>query len=113
MLASKFPVSEVTINKAYNEIIEYKYILLDDDLTNKIVILMENIRKHIKRPKHLEEKYKSITGNIIEPIKEESMEYSINSIDFVDKINTLMFKLYETMYETNKKYYTLINNLKK
>jgi len=112
IIASKFPVSEVTINKAYNEILSYKYILLDDDLTNKIVVLMDNIKKHIKIPQQLEDRYKEVTGKIILQLaKTGQFEYSVDSVDLINKLNRLSFKLYKKIYATNSSYYALINSL--
>jgi transcription initiation factor TFIIB len=113
ILAAKFPVSEVTINKAYIKILEYKQILLDDDLTNKLVAVSNMTTKYIKRPKHLEDRYAKI-NNIQHNFNKENLtqiNLSIDTPNFIDVINMMTFKLHKKIYKTNIKYYSIINNL--
>lgn len=56
-IAKKFNVSEVTVIKTYKKIEQYKKILINDELTDKLVKLLEEDRKNLKIPEKLKMMY--------------------------------------------------------
>lgn len=130
IIASKFPVSEVTISKAYHEISIYKNILLNNGLSNRIVVFLNNIKKYAKKPKQLEDRYKFIlkqdkslkldghsekftdkyTNIETDDQIDDKSDYAINSINLIDKLNRLSFKMHEQIYTTNTLYYMFMPN---
>ena len=111
IIATKFMISDVTIQKAYSEIYIYKNILLDNERTNKIVTIADNVKKFSKVPSHLKYRYEQVTGQTIDDVVDGPIEYSIDSVDLIDKLNRLTYLLHEQIYNTNVVYYNLINNM--
>ena len=85
MIAEKFDMSPVTINKAYKKIKQYKKILINDELTDKIAKVINNDKTNIKKPEKLKSVYKN---NILPSIPEynnASYNEIINKFDNVNK----------------------------
>ena len=64
-IGSKFAVSEVTITKAFRKLQLYKDIVLNDELTDKLVERLEKEKQKLIIPDNLAQRYKNITGNDI------------------------------------------------
>jgi transcription initiation factor TFIIIB Brf1 subunit/transcription initiation factor TFIIB len=59
-IANKFNVSEVTVTKAFRKLEIYKNILINTELTDKLVVLLEEENKKIPMPQKLIDRYNSI-----------------------------------------------------
>jgi len=59
-IAKKFGVSEITMTKTYRKLIQYKNILIDDEKTNKLKEMIEEIIKEIGIPMSLLIRYEKI-----------------------------------------------------
>ncbi|CAH6421808.1 Transcription initiation factor TFIIB [uncultured virus] len=110
LLSKQFPVSEVTIMKAYKKLESYKDILINDQLVNKLVETLEQERAMIKMPKSLQDKYNIIT-NLNNPFLDAEMKYTFNfktdSLD--DYVNFVNLDLYKKINEIDKIYNHLVS----
>lgn len=104
MISEKFRVSDVTINKAYNSILKYKDILINDNMIEIILKYKEDFKKNELRPYDLVKKYNDIVGNkkIQDFTIEEHMKYAIKK----------QYELYDRIYKTNQLYLNLIKLFK-
>jgi transcription initiation factor TFIIB len=126
VIANKFGISEVTVIKTYKKIEEYKNILINDELTDKIVNLLNEERKKMEVPNKLKEMYKKfnmekddIIPNYIDDDSDEylsdddSDEYifkiTYNNID--EYINNINIDLYDLLSITENNYKQFINNM--
>ncbi|ARF11362.1 transcription initiation factor IIB [Klosneuvirus KNV1] len=63
VLETKFEVSGVTLEKAYKKIEKYKDIITNDDLTNKIQIMLNKEKQNIQVPEKLKTIYNKVSTN--------------------------------------------------
>lgn len=113
VIAKKFGVSEVTVLKTFREIEQYKNILLNDELTEKLSLIMEDEKKNLKVPDKLQNIYNDFGHelNYEEYISEEEYsdlkEIEMNNLDeYVDSIN---MDIYDSMNTTELEYTQLVN----
>jgi transcription initiation factor TFIIIB Brf1 subunit/transcription initiation factor TFIIB len=97
-LSQKFEVSEVTITKTYKKIDQYKHILIDDVVTNNMLIEMNEKVKDIVMSDKLKERFKkyNIANEQNLNIKEKD---EINIIDLEDSENLEDFEDSEDLDE--------------
>lgn len=112
LIANKFNISEVTVNKAFKKIDRYKRILISDELTNKISELLEIENKKIKLPDKLTKMYNSIQKHKGENKNNNIINYRDILFDFYDDdieeyIDSISFHMYETFEQTDEKYNSL------
>jgi transcription initiation factor TFIIIB Brf1 subunit/transcription initiation factor TFIIB len=129
MMANKFGVSEVTINKAYRELEQYKKIIIDDELTDKLAKAIEEERIKMTIPKFLIDRYNKIntTNNINDCENQnntissecevfEIKEITVNSIlseRCLDKYFSMKSaNIYDKLYATNSEYLNIISKMK-
>jgi len=139
-ISIKFEVSEVTISKTFKKIGQYKNILVNDELTDKLAKILAEDQKKIVMPEKLKTMYDSI--NQPEKISEESEEseekseiltesedidsendsYDDNKIIFNKKFNSkietldeyidnINIELYDLLNFSDEKYSTLMNDI--
>ena len=114
-LASQFSISEVTISKTFKEILPYKNILINDDITDKIVIKINNDMKKEEVPLEVLERMKKLgitTNNNIIIKQEVTDEYNFDDIieddDFTENYEEISEYCKEKI--ANAKY--ILNKLK-
>jgi hypothetical protein len=114
-LASQFSISEVTISKTFKEILPYKNILINDDITDKIVIKINNDMKKEEVPLEVLERMKKLgitTNNNIITKQEVTDEYNFDDIieddDFTENYEEISEYCKEKI--ANAKY--ILNKLK-
>lgn len=126
-ISSSFNVSEVTIIKTFKKIEQYKAILVNDNLTEKLVKILEEEKKTIQKPEKLKLMYNSInkqpsTDEVIDHIEDEidpNENHKINEVcktkfidfkgsfdEYIDYINV---ELYDHLSESEEKYKGLVN----
>lgn len=116
ILSEKFDISEPTINKTYKIVKKYKDIIFDDELTDQIVILLEEERKNITIPDSLKDIYenmncKEVVDNIIieDAIDISELEKllkptNINNKKLDEYFTDIDLELYEYLSETESIY---------
>ena len=116
VIATKFGVSEVTVIKTYKKIEEYKNILTNDELTDKISVLIEEDRKKLKMPEKLKLMYDKIKVNEDEIPDEEYFSdddddddendyvFKITDDDIDDYINNINIDLYNSFSITEENF---------
>jgi len=117
-ISDKFDVSEVTIIKTYKKIEQYKDVLMNDNLTDKIVKLLEIEKQKLEIPekfKQMYDKIKSDENIIVEDSEddflseEEDHTVNIMEIDDIDEyIDNISANLYEALSITDEKYRQLV-----
>lgn len=63
VLETKFEVSGVTLEKAYKKIEKYKDIITNDELTNKIQVMLNKEKQNIQIPEKLKKNYDKVSTN--------------------------------------------------
>ncbi|MDX1702594.1 MAG: phenylalanine--tRNA ligase subunit beta, partial [Melioribacteraceae bacterium] len=63
MIAEKFGVTQTTVSKSYEKLVDYGAILISDDLTNEIVEFIKQVEKDIKMPPEVMQKYVEFKAN--------------------------------------------------
>lgn len=126
-IATKFQISEVTIIKTYKKIEEYKNVLTDNELTNDLLICLQEEKNKLKIPDSLKQKYDAIKNNKIELSSEESEESEPSGKEQKNKKNKMIkinmntdldkytddfnVDLYSKLAETENYYNEVIKNL--
>lgn len=123
-IAKKFGVSDVTIIKAYKQIETYKDIILNDELTEQIAILLEQDRQKIKIPSSLENIYKKMDcDSVVKTVigssynnNDENMDNNIfklttiNNNNLQEYFDDIDLEIYDILKETEYKYNELMEN---
>lgn len=103
IIAQKFNVSEVTITKAYKKIEPYKKALISNEITDKIIKILEN--KNNKLPEHLQKRLDNFMSipreNDDDIIIYDSFNYAFEIEN--SKINNVFFSYYENVKIDNCK----------
>lgn len=88
-LASSFKVSDVTISRAYEHIIEYRDILIDNKKTEKVFLFKKKQGRIMKLPPKLQQRYNSIKKGYIkkELVNDKSISDYDNDTDIEDDTN--------------------------
>lgn len=89
-LSNKFKVSEVTITKTYRKIEQYKRILIDDDMTDKLVELIKQNKEKDKIPDNIIERFKKFDIKVNDKnseYDESDMEYDSEDLDDIEENN--------------------------
>ena len=123
-ISDKFDVSEVTIAKTYKKIEQYKNILLNDDLSDKIVNLLNIESQKIEMPDKLKQMYNKIILDeqnmqedeyiSDEEDEDEEEDDDIRNVDLTkikdidDYIDSITADLYESFSITDEEYKKLI-----
>lgn len=124
MISSMFPVSEVTIYKAYSEISEYKDILFNSNVVSNIVSFMNKIKENTIIPAHLTNRYNAIiNNNVNDPLMTysyitssiissyfpvNSSPINIKNLNLNEELLIITYKMYQQIYVTNNAYYDII-----
>lgn len=120
-ISTQFAVSEVTIAKTFKKLGQYKNILVNDELTDKLVQILMEDQKKIKMPNKLKLMYDEITKNDdttndnkdkSECIGEDSehSEYSEDlEDDFNDNIKIIFDRKFDDSIENLDEYFDNIN----
>ncbi len=115
-VAKKFSVSEVTIMKAYKKLEKYKKILVSDEITEKVMEILNNEKKKLQIPEGLKKKYQELDMQSDQQSEEEIIEkkdpvYSFDikkKTDDIDEyINTINLDIYDQLNDTDEQYLTL------
>lgn len=69
LIATKFDVSEVTITKAYRKLEGYKHIITNDELTDKLVKVIDERKSNSKVPDALKKRYDRISSRDLDEKK--------------------------------------------
>ena len=122
-IAAEFNVSEVTITKAFRKLEKYKSILVNDELTNKLVKMIDDENKKIQLPSHLRKRYniiKSIDNNdqstnqsFNEYIDDDLSSLDDLKLDIMDDdideyVSELSIDLYDEIESNNNKFNKLL-----
>jgi len=97
-IAEKFSISEVTIVKIYKKIEQYKKILVNDNLTNKLVQLIEEEKEKMKMPEEFKKLYQKVKV------------YNIN--DTMKYINKTNKDINNKLKATEQKFQLIMNEIK-
>jgi transcription initiation factor TFIIB len=131
-ISSHFGVTDVTVMKTYKKLIPYKKLLVNDILTDKLLVLMEEERKKAVMPPHIQQMYDVVNQNIKDEANEEEEEdsddeefdedviehykkepFTIDNDDIEDYINTIHLNLYEMLENTDCEYANIMAEHKK
>ncbi|QKF94057.1 transcription factor TFIIB [Fadolivirus algeromassiliense] len=121
IIAEQFNVSEVTVIKTYKKLEQYKHILINDELTEKIAKLIEEDKKKLKMPDKLKTMYNTINeGNFDIDTDDQSdnetnqqiKQFTINDNNIEEYINDIDIELYDTIGMTNDTYKSFIQKIK-
>ena len=129
VIATRFGVSEVTVIKTYRKIEHYKNILTNDELTDKIAILLDEDKKKLLMPDKLKQRYNKIisegdnkdkNNNISDEeyisdddsddddSDDDDLVFNITDNDIDDYIDSINIDLYDSFGITEDKYKNLI-----
>jgi len=101
-VAKQFGVSDVTIQKTYKKIVEYKMILVNDQLTKTLSTKIELNRKLVNMPPKLVAKYNSIIKNeLIEQYNRSIKHKFLDTMGYISDMNNWLNTQIQT---TNNKY---------
>lgn len=125
-IAKKFGVSEVTVIKTYKKIEQYKSILTNDELTEKIAQLLDEDRKKLQMPDKLKQMYNKINEEEERDNKNydyisdedytsdeetENKIFKITDDDIDDYIDCINVELYDSFSVTEDAYKSFIINV--
>lgn len=117
-IAEQFNVSEVTVIKTYKKLEQYKHVLVNDELTEKIAKLIDEDKKKIKMPDKLKQIYDEINTGLYEQhdeILDNDKNQQIDKItikdDIDDYINDMDIELYDMLSITDDNYKKLIKQI--
>ena len=125
VIAKKFGVSEVTVIKTYRKIEQYKNILVNDDLTEKIALLIDEDKKKLQMPEKLKQMYNKITHETNDDLSnedyisdddsddsddsdDENITFKITDNNINDYIDSINIDLYESFGMTDEAYKNFI-----
>lgn len=116
IIAEQFNVSEVTVIKTYKKLEQYKNILVNDDLTEKIAKLIDEDKKKLKMPEKLKNIYDSINNGLYEDDEilddDKSQNKMVTIKDNVEEyINDMEIELYDMLSITDEAYKKFIRQI--
>ena len=104
IIAHKLAVSDVTISKAYKKVEKYREILVNDELTDKLVEILEVERNKLEIPNKLIEQYYNL--NDIEP----NIDRLMNDITYFNNYIEILLKTDQLRnYKFEREYKKIIN----
>lgn len=104
-IANKFDVSGVTISKTFKKIEQYKNILIRDDLTNKLVNMLEEERKKLKIPEKLKKIYNKLNNISTDADLATNIQIKIENLTTNNEIEKII-------QETNDEYEKILKLIK-
>ena len=113
-IAVEFEVSEVTIAKTFKKLEFYKRILVNDELSNKLVKILEEENEKIKMPTNLKEKYDNIKLEFpdeLEAKKENNFDkrVEIDSPNIEEYFDNFNIDLFEQLSITDDDYNMILS----
>lgn len=118
LISKQFKISEVTIMKTYKKIESYKKILINDELTNKIINILNKEKINLEIPEKLKKKYEKLINTNKESNQNLSFVKTIHKFDIrknslEDYINSIEINLNNQIKSTDKDYNLIINEFQK